>query len=116
MDDIELLRREFSAAEGSFLLQLRTEFYWDRTAFSRLEKAMRWVCAAYESRSQLDRWLVEGYWYFSDFVPGMTSHPDFPKPEPAEYYQAAVKRLWDLQKWYVNGRPGYLADYIWPDL
>jgi hypothetical protein len=116
MDDIELLRREFTAAEGSFLLRLRTEYHWDRAAFSRLERAMRRLCAAHESRSQLDRWLVEGYWYLSEYVPGMTGHPDFPRPEPDSYYHAAARRLRDLQNWYVTGRSPYLADYVWRDL
>ena len=58
---------------------------------------MRRVCAQQEPPEQLARWLVEGYWYLSDFVPGQISHPDFPRLEPAEYYQSAVKRLWDLQ-------------------
>ena len=116
MDDLELLRREFSAEEGSFLLQLRIDLHWDRHAFSRLEQAMRRVCAQQESREQLDRWLVEGYWYLSDFVPAHISHPNFPRPEPAGYYEAAVKRLWDLQYWFATGQSLYLDDYKWPDL
>jgi hypothetical protein len=69
VDDLELLRQEFRAEDGSFLLQLRVDLHWDRQAFSRLEQAMRRVCAQQEPRQQLDRWLVEGYWYLSDFVP-----------------------------------------------
>jgi len=79
VDDLELLRQEFRAEDGSFLLQLRVDLHWDRQAFSRLEQPMRRVCAQQEPRQQLDRWLVEGYWYLSDFVPGHTSHPDFPR-------------------------------------
>jgi hypothetical protein len=116
VEDLDLLRHEFSAEDGSFLVQLRVDYHWDRTAFSRLEQAMRRVCALEQSREQLDRWLAEGYWYLSDFVPSHTSHPDFPRPEPAEYYQAAVRRLWDLQNWFVTGRSPYLASYHWPDL
>jgi hypothetical protein len=95
-DDLELLRHEFSAGDGSFLLPLWIDLHWDRSAFSRLEQAMRRVCAQQEPREQLARWLVEGYWYLSDFVLGHISHPDFPRLEPAEYYQSAVTRLWDL--------------------
>jgi hypothetical protein len=65
---------------------------------------------------QLDRWLVEGYWYLSDFVPGHTSHPDFPRPRPAGYYEAAIRRLRDLQNWFVTGRSPYLDGYEWPEL
>ena len=74
------------------------------------------ACARLESGDHLDRWLVEGYWYLSDFVPAHTSHPNFPRPESAEYYQAATQRLWDLQNWFVTGRFPYLDSYQWPDL
>jgi hypothetical protein len=116
MDDLELLQQEFDAEENSFLLQLRCDLHWDREAFSRLEQAMRRVCARQETRDQLDRWLVEGYWYLAEFVPGHTSHPNFPRPEPIEYYEAAIQRLQDLQNWFVSGRSPYLANYTWPDL
>ena len=116
VEDLDLLRHEFNAEDGSFLLQLRVDLRWDRRAFSRLEQAMRRVCAQQQSREQLDRWLAEGYWYLSDFVPGHVSHPDFPRDEPAEYYKAAVRRLWDLQNWFVTGRSPYLASYHWPDI
>jgi hypothetical protein len=115
-DDLELLRREFSAEDGSFLLQLRIDLHWDRQAFSRLEQAMRRACAQMESRDHLARWLAEGYWYLSDFVPAHTSHPNFSRPEPAGYYEAAVQRLRDLQNWFVTGRSPYLGSYQWPDL
>jgi hypothetical protein len=114
--DLELLSREFSAEDGSFLLQLRIDLHWDRQAFSRLEQAMRRACGRMESQGHLDRWLAEGYWYLSDFVPGHISHPDFPRPEPAAYYEAATRRLWDLQNWFVTGRSPYLASHEWPDL
>ena len=48
VDDLELLRQEFRAEDGSFLLQLRVDLHWDRQAFSRLEQAMRRVCAQQE--------------------------------------------------------------------
>jgi hypothetical protein len=115
-DDLELLRREFSAEDGSFLLQLRTDLHWDRQAFSRLEQAMRRTCTRLESRDQLDRWLAEGYWYLSEVVPDHTRHPNFPQPEPAEYHQAAIKRLWDLQYWFVTGQSPYLDSHQWPEL
>jgi hypothetical protein len=116
MDDLALLRREFDAEEGSFLLQLRCDLHWDKEAFSRLEQAMRQVCAQQENHDQLERWLVEGYWYLADFVPAHISHPNFPRPEPPEYYEAALERLHDLQNWFVSGRSPYLPEHVWPDL
>jgi hypothetical protein len=116
MDDLELLRREFGAEEGSFLLQLRCDLRWDKDAFTGLEQAMRRVCAQQQDRDQLDRWLIEGYWYLSEFVPGHTSHADFPRSELPGNYQAAIQRLRDLQDWFVTGQSPYLADHLWPDL
>ncbi|NUW43636.1 hypothetical protein [Nonomuraea rhodomycinica] len=116
MDDLELLRREFDAEDGSFLIQLRCDLHWDQQAFSRLEQAMRRVCAEQETNERLDRWLVEGFWYMADFVPSHTSHPNFPRPEQPQYYEAAIERLHDLQNWFVTGRSPYLATYTWPDL
>lgn len=116
MDDLELLRHEFDAEEGSFLLQLRFDLHWDQDAFTRLEQAMRRVCAQQQERVQLDRWLVEGYWYLSEFVPGHTSHPDFPRSELPGNYEAAIQRLRDLQNWYVTGQSRYQAGHVWPDL
>jgi hypothetical protein len=75
VEDLELLWHEFSAGDGSFLTQLRIDLHWDRQAFSRLEQAMRRVCAEQEPRQQLDRWLAEGYWYLSDFVPAHVRAP-----------------------------------------
>lgn len=37
----KVLRREFDAEEGSFLLRLRGDLEWDRAAFTSLERAMR---------------------------------------------------------------------------
>ena len=115
-DDLELLRREFSAQDGSFLLQLRIDLHWDRQAFSRLEQAMRRACALLESRDDLDRWLAEGYWYLSDFVPGHTSHPNFPRPEPEQYYNDCIQRIGDLTDWFFRGWHAYTEPHHWPDL
>ena len=93
MDDIQLLWQEFNAADSSFLLQLRVDLHWDRHAFSRLEQAMRRVCTKQETQAQLDRWLVEGYWYLAEFVPGHTSHPAFPRPRhPGSLHQGPRPR------------------------
>jgi hypothetical protein len=61
VDDLELLRREFAAEEGSFLLQLRCDLHWDRGAFSRLEQAMRRVCAQQEPQEQSLRNTAPGW-------------------------------------------------------
>jgi hypothetical protein len=38
------LAHEFRAGEGSFLLQLRIDMYWDKDAFRRLTEAMPVCC------------------------------------------------------------------------
>jgi hypothetical protein len=57
---LTILAREFRAGEGSFLLQLRIEMYWDKDAFRRLTEAMRACCKDYQySQEQLERDLKE---------------------------------------------------------
>jgi hypothetical protein len=46
------LAREFRAGEGSFLLQLRINLYWDKDAFRRLTEAMRLCCKDYQYSSE----------------------------------------------------------------
>lgn len=116
VDDLELVRREFEAGEGSFLSQLRTALRWDRDAFSRLERALRRVCAQLEPERQLDRWLVMGFWMLTEFVPDHISHPDFPRPDPPEYYDAALERIRDLHYWFAAGESLYPPGHEWPDL
>ena len=54
------LAREFRAGEGSFLLQLRIEMYWDKNAFRRLTEAMRACCRDYQhSQEQHERFRKE---------------------------------------------------------
>jgi hypothetical protein len=41
---LTILKHEFSAEEGSFLLQLRVRYRWDKSAFDRLTEAMGQCC------------------------------------------------------------------------
>jgi hypothetical protein len=116
MDDLSLLRREFSAESGTFLSRLRQDLIWDKDAFTRLEQAMRRLCTEFEEREDLPRWIVEGFWQCADWVPAWTEHPNFPLPEPPAYYENAIKRLWDLQYWIVVGESAYLPEHVWEDL
>lgn len=61
-----VLRQDFEAGEGSFLLRLRPELVWVRGAFTRLQRAMRAVCKRMQDDDKLDRWIAEGFYY----VPG----------------------------------------------
>jgi hypothetical protein len=106
-DDVAVLRREFAAGEGSFLLKLRCELEWDRDAFSRLVGAMERCAVAHEGRQEIERWVVNGFWYLERFVPEWTSHPDFPRLDDQGYYQEACRRLSDLAYWLFFGESPY---------
>ncbi|SBT45424.1 hypothetical protein [Micromonospora auratinigra] len=117
MDDfLPVLRAEFDAEEGSFLLTVRCDLRWDRAAFSRLERAMRAACQAYADRDRLDRWLAEGFFSVATWVRDHTSHPDFPRPLPESYYEACLERLWELADWFFRGEHVYLEPHEWTEL
>ncbi|MGC0312352.1 hypothetical protein [Kitasatospora acidiphila] len=117
MDDaVGVLRCEFAAEEGSFLLQLRCDLRWDRDAFTRLERAMRAVCERNQTAAQLDRWMAEGFYSVSSWVADWTAHPNFPRPEPEEYYRSCIERLSDLANWFFQGYHDYLEPHVWPGL
>jgi hypothetical protein len=96
------LRREFEAADGSFLIQLRCGMVWDREAFLRLVAAMELCAAEHAGRESLERWVAEGFWYVGWFVPEWSGHPNFPRPEAA-YHRRACDRLHDLAWWFFTG-------------
>lgn len=106
MDDaLELLRAEFGAEPGTFLLLLHVDLVWDTTAFARLERAMTAVCQALADAEELPRWLVAGFWYTCDFVPREIGHPGFHPTQPAAYYQRSCRRLAELNAWFTCGYP-----------
>jgi hypothetical protein len=115
-DALAVLRREFDACEGSFLLRLRSWLEWDPVAFSRLERAMRAVCQQCQEQDRLERWMAEGFYDASRSVRDWTSHPNFPRPEPAQYYQDCIERLDDLADWFFRGWHNYQEPHVWRDL
>ncbi|MEV4754986.1 hypothetical protein AB0J86_07720 [Micromonospora sp. NPDC049559] len=118
MDDdaLAVLRREFDAEEGSFLLGLRGRLEWDRDAFRRLERAMRAACVRQQGREVFERWLAEGFYEVSHFVPDWTGHPNFPRPQPREYYEDCLERVADLADWFFRGEHAYQEPHEWPEL
>ncbi|MFI1479968.1 hypothetical protein [Streptomyces sp. NPDC020747] len=117
MDEItKVLRREFDAEEGSFLLRLRGDLEWDRAAFARLERAMRVACERSQSDEKLDRWVVEGFYEVVTWVPSWTSHPNFPKPAPDACFEDCVERIGDLANWFFRGWHNYSEGCVWTDL
>jgi hypothetical protein len=77
-----ILQREFNANEGSFLLQLRCDLVWDRTAFTRLTGAMLDCCKAYDTAND----------------PPTTAYPG------SQYYDSAYERLDLLADWFFSGQ------------
>jgi hypothetical protein len=71
---LPVLHSEFAAEEGSFLLQLRCDFRWDKQAFLRLTAAMEQYCADIENVEQVDRYMAESFWYLSFFVKDHAMH------------------------------------------
>lgn len=37
----------------------------------------------FEQARSLERWMVQGFWYLSDWLPSWTGHPNFPRPGQA---------------------------------
>lgn len=108
MDDWKsILQNEFSAAEGSFLLQTRCDLVWDADAFDRLITAMEACCRATVGEETLDRWVADGFWYISWFVENWTTHPNSQshQSKPKEYYEAAYLYLFNLASWYFDDCP-----------
>jgi hypothetical protein len=104
MDDWQaILRSEFDAEEGSFLLKMRCELAWDVDVFERVSSAMASCCRAKEGDGLIERWISEGFWYYSWAVKDWTTHPNFPRYHVAEYYQAAYEYLNDLAFWFFVG-------------
>ena len=59
---------------------------------------------------------AEGFYYVSHFVAEWTSHPNFPRPEPASYCQECLERLRDLADWFFHGWHAYQEPHVWRDL
>ena len=110
------LKHEFSAEPGSFLLALRSDLRWDQEAFARLERAMRAVCERVQGDEQLPRWLAEGYYQVATQVPSWTAHPNFPRPQPDDYFASCIERLTDLADWFFWGEHAYQEPHTWPEL
>src|SRR5262245_54155982 len=105
-----ILRREFEAEPGSFLLQLRCDLTWDKAAFSRLVVAMEQCAVAHQDRDVNERWIAQGFWYVEWFTRQWSSHQSFPRPHGEEYYQAAYDRLSDLSYWLFWGESPYIGN------
>ena len=102
-----VLKNEFEAGEGSFLLQIRTQMNWDRTAFTRLIAAMHTYCMHHAGTDLVERWVAEGFWYITTFTRTWTTHVHFPHHHDEAYYVQAYQQLDDLAYWFFIGSSPY---------
>jgi hypothetical protein len=102
-----VLKHEFAAEEGSFLVQLRCNLHWDRDAFSRLITAMEQCAVDHQGRDHIERWIAEGFWYLERFTQEWSTHANFPRLHGEDYYQAAYEQLRDLSYWLFVGKSIY---------
>jgi hypothetical protein len=104
---LTVLRDEFDAEEGSFLIQMRSDLRWDKVAFTRLIVAMEQCCQAIDEQEKVDRWVAGGFWYVSFTIRDWTTHEQFPQDHGADYYEQAYQRLDDLAFWFFMGESPY---------
>jgi hypothetical protein len=115
-DFMAVLKNEFEAGEGSFLIKLRPGMEWDKAAFNRLTSAMKRCAEISSNDSKLERWVAEGFWNVSWFVRSWATHSNFPKAHSANYYSKAFTRLDDLAYWYFMGQSPYESGNHFEDL
>jgi hypothetical protein len=89
-----VLRREFAADEGSFLIQLRGGT-WDKVAFARLVAAME-ACCRDQDEDTLERWVAHGFWYVHLTVEHQTLSSGMRLAHEPEYYRQAFEKIADL--------------------
>jgi hypothetical protein len=95
MSSREILRCEFDAEEGSFLMQARIRLKWDWDAFRRLTSAMYDVADEVKGQPSIETWIAQGFWFCDTWIRDHTGHHDFPRP-PEEAYRDALALLDDL--------------------
>lgn len=115
MGYIETLRHEYEAQEGLFLLAVRVQLQWDKSAFTLLTAAMKQCCVESTGKDALERWLAELFWYLPAFVRDWTTHPDFPPIYAPAYYDHAYERLDSLAYWFFRGYSPYTDDARFDD-
>jgi hypothetical protein len=98
-----VLRDEFGASPGSFLLTLRCNLEWNEHAFNRLTQAMFEYVRTRNRETDIPRWIAEGFWYLDWFVKDWSMHESFPREHDESYYEAAYERLHDLAYWLFVG-------------
>ena len=107
----DILRREFSAEEGSFLIQARCRLVWDWDAFRRLTSAMYDVAEEVKGQPSIETWIAEGFWFCDTWIREHTSHPNFPRP-PEEAYRDALALLDELAYFLFMAQSPFKGDTL----
>jgi tetratricopeptide (TPR) repeat protein len=107
----DILRREFYAEEGSFLLEARCRANWDWDAFRRLTSAMYDVADEVKGQPSVETWIAQGFWFCDTWIRDHTSHPNFPRP-PEETYRDALELLNNLAYFLFIGESPYKGDTL----
>jgi tetratricopeptide (TPR) repeat protein len=107
----DILRREFYAEEGSFLLQARVRLEWDWDAFRRLTSAMYDVADEVKGQPSIETWIAEGFWFCDTWIRAHTSHPSFSRP-PEEAYRDALALLDELASFLFTGQSPFKGDTL----
>ncbi|HEX8612752.1 MAG TPA: hypothetical protein VF800_15805 [Telluria sp.] len=113
-DHLLVLKEEFQAGDGSFLLELRCDLNWNRKAFVRLVSAMQEYIEKRPESETLERWIAEGFWHLDHFVKEWCSHASFSRPYEQQYYEDAYERLHDLAYWLFVGESPYIDGSLAP--
>lgn len=115
MDDyLVVLKGEFDAEDGSFLIQLRCDLEWSKDDFQRLVNAMQKYLERHPATESIERWIASGFWYLDHFAKDWTSHPDFPRRHEQDYYERAYERLHELADWLFTGESPYKSGTLDP--
>ena len=107
----QILKREFEAEKGSFILQARSRYEWDWDAFRTLTSAMYDVADEVKGQPSIETWIAEGFWFCDTWIRGHTSHPDFPRP-PEEAYRDALSLLNHLASFLFTGHSPFKDDTL----
>ena len=107
----DVLKREFDAEEGSFLLRMRCELDWDWQAYRRLTSAMYDVADEARGQASIETWVAQGFWFVDTSVRDWTGHPSFPRPSEEEY-RDAIQLLHDLAWFLFTGESPYEDDSL----
>jgi hypothetical protein len=91
-----VLKYEFEASEGSFVLQCRCGGR-DKEAHARLFRAMIECCKSHEGQTHIERWIASGFHFLDSYM----SYPCEGLEE--KYFANAITNFSHLSYWLFEG-------------